>query len=415
MDIDTDTPRHESNENERRALFRKFVFREAAGSLGDLGTFVPIVVGMTQIVGLDAGTVLVFAGLANIVTGLAFGMPIPVQPMKAICVLAIAGTMGPAEVAVAGLAVGLIVFVLAVSGFIGTLYRLIPRAAIQGLQMAVAVQLMIAGVRLGLFGQTDAVLRPWWGPDALLVFLGGIAVTVLLRRRLGLLAACLIGLGLVGAWMKEPGLVRTLGFSLWRPRCVLADISGLAGIWRGGLPQVPLTLLNSVFAASVLAGELFPGRRNRVTPVRLSISVGLMNFVSCPFGGMPICHGSGGLAGQYEFGARSSLSMVILGSAKLLIGLLFGTAALAWMYAFPSSILAVFLMVAAVGLARASHCWEARNAFLTALAMVAVHFATGILILGFVSGWVVYAILLKMDNRSWAVARESDDDRSAED
>ena len=412
MDLGTDTAQHESNKAGRRAAYRRFVLKEAAGSLGDLGTFIPIVVGMTQIVGLDAGTILIFAGLTNIVTGLVFGIPIAVQPMKVICVLAIAGTMGPAEVAVAGLAAGLVVFVLAISGFIGTLYRLIPRSVIQGLQMAVAVQLLIAGVRLGLFGHAGALLRPWWGPDALIVFFAGIALTVLLRRRLGLLAACLIGLGLVGAWMKEPGLVRTMGFSLWHPKWILTDMSGLAGIWRGGLPQVPLTLLNSVFAVSVLACELFPSRRNRVTPARIAIAVGLMNFVACPFGGMPICHGSGGLAGQYEFGARSSLSMVILGSAKLLIGLLFGAAAVAWMYAFPSSILAVFLMVAAVGLARASRCWEARNAFLTALVMAAVHLATGILILGFVSGWAVYVILMKIDSQTRAAPHESDDDRS---
>lgn len=68
----------------------RFVLSEAAGGLGDLGTFVPIVVGMVQLVGLDAATVLVFAGLMNILSGLVFGIPIAVQPMKAICALAIA-------------------------------------------------------------------------------------------------------------------------------------------------------------------------------------------------------------------------------------------------------------------------------------------------------------------------------------
>ena len=69
----------------------RFILTEAVGSLGDLGTFIPIVVGMTQIVGLNVGTVLVFAGLANIFSGLIFRIPIAVQPMKAVAALAISG------------------------------------------------------------------------------------------------------------------------------------------------------------------------------------------------------------------------------------------------------------------------------------------------------------------------------------
>jgi hypothetical protein len=84
------------------ALSSRFALTEIAGAFGDLGTFIPIVVGMTQIGGPDAGTVLVFADLANILAGLALGMPMAVQPMKAIAALAIAGQMGEMEVCTAG-------------------------------------------------------------------------------------------------------------------------------------------------------------------------------------------------------------------------------------------------------------------------------------------------------------------------
>jgi len=124
-----------------------------------------------------------------------------------------------------------------------------------------------------------------------------------------------------------------------------------------------------------------------------AISVGLMNLLTCPFGGMPVCHGSGGLAGQHRFGARSGLSMVMLGVAKLIVGLLFGAAAFAWMQAFPSAILGVFLVVAGLQLAGAGCFWESRRGVLTGLLMASLHFATGFLLLGFMCGWLTYLFL----------------------
>ena len=76
-----------------RKASARFWLREASGALGDFGTFVPLAVGMVVMAGLDAGTLLVTAGLANIWGGLAFGIPIAAQPMKAICALAIAGAL----------------------------------------------------------------------------------------------------------------------------------------------------------------------------------------------------------------------------------------------------------------------------------------------------------------------------------
>ena len=62
-------------------LRRDFTWREAGGSLGDLGTFVPLLVGLTVQCGLDVGTTLVFTGLYNLATALVFDVPMPLQPM----------------------------------------------------------------------------------------------------------------------------------------------------------------------------------------------------------------------------------------------------------------------------------------------------------------------------------------------
>jgi MFS superfamily sulfate permease-like transporter len=131
----------------------------------------------------------------------------------------------------------------------------------------------------------------------------------------------------------------------------------------------------------------------------MAVSVGLMNLLSCPFGGMPVCRGSGGLAAQYRFGARSGLSTVMLGSAKLLAGLLFGSAAAAWMLAFPSSVLAVVLLTAGAALARASSCWDTKVSLTIACVMVTAHMASGLLPLGFAAGWIAWILLARRDSR----------------
>ena len=378
-----------------RGLSGRFLLSEATGSLGDLGTFVPIMVAMVQIVGFDAGSILFCTGMACIGAGLVFRAPMPIQPMKAIGALAIAGSMTAGQVSVAGLTVGLCMLVMSMTGLIRWLSRVLPQPALRGLQMAVAGQLLIKGVSLALFIPGSQALRPVWAVDGLaLAGIGGLLI-VLLRRRLAIAALGLIAIGFIAAYFKDPGLVGSGGWSIWSPSWPIFDGSALSGAWLGGLAQIPLTLLNSVFAVSLLAGQLFPDNRERTTPSKIAISVGLMNIPVCLLGGMPLCHGSGGLAAQYRFGARSSLAVIIRGMVLLAIGLFFGKIALAWMLAFPSSLLGVFLLVAGVGLAGASRCWETRLGLLTTCIIVFVHLTTGILALGFGLGWLAYVSIMR--------------------
>ena len=373
----------------------RFLLSEVTGSLGDLGTFVPIMVAMVQIVGFDAGSILFCTGAACIAAGLVFRAPMPVQPMKAIAALAIAGAMTAGQVSIAGLTVGLCMLLISMTGFIRWLNRVIPQPALRGLQMAVALQLLIKGTSLALFVPSSQALRPLWGPEGLALATIGTLLILLLRRRLAVAALGLIAIGFVGAYLKDPGLAGSTGFALWTPSWPAFEASALSGAWLGGLAQMPLTLLNSVFAVSMLAGQLFPNNRQRTTPTKIAISVGLMNLPVCLLGGMPLCHGSGGLAAQYRFGARSSLAVIIRGTVLLTIGLFFGKTALAWMLAFPSSLLGVFLLVAGVGLAAVSRCWQTRLGLLTTCIIAIVHLTTGILALGFVVGWLAYAAIVK--------------------
>ena len=139
----------------------RFLLREAAGALGDLGTFVPLAVGMVQIAGLDAGTLLVTAGLVNIWGGLAFRIPIAVQPMKAICALAIAGALSGTQAVVAGLCVGVSMLVLGLFGLVRQFARIVPGAVLRGLQLTVAVELLLRGFQRAFAGvSTGAVFTP---------------------------------------------------------------------------------------------------------------------------------------------------------------------------------------------------------------------------------------------------------------
>lgn len=176
----------------------------------------------------------------------------------------------------------------------------------------------------------------------------------------------------------------------------------LNGFLNAGLGQLPLTALNSVIALCALIDDLFP--KKHATSSNVAMSVGIMNLIGCWFGAMPVCHGSGGLAGQYRFGARSEVSVILLGASKLLLGILFGSSLIGLLQLFPTSILAVMLFISGVELgcaARSVNDFEQDDVrkrenftimLLTAGALVA-YSNDGI---GFLAG-LVSAVILSME------------------
>ena len=220
----------------------------------------------------------------------------------------------------------------------------------------------------------------------------GVAATLGLRRsRLLPAALVLLGGGLaLGAW-SAPDMIRELSprlpdFSLLFP----TGAQWIEGVLYAGIPQLPLTLLNSVLAVCVLSGDLFPGRR--VPERRMAVSVGLMNLSAVWFGAMPMCHGSGGLAAQYYFGARTGGGVVMVGILKLALGLLLGTAAMSLLALIPQAVLAVFLLFAGYQLAL-----PARDQKGIAALAVVIPTAAGIVLIntlvGFLVGMAVHLLI----------------------
>ncbi|TAQ89406.1 hypothetical protein B7494_g2276 [Chlorociboria aeruginascens] len=141
-------------------------------------------------------------------------------------------------------------------------------------------------------------------------------------------------------------------FKIWQPTIFVPNwISFKVGALDAGLGQIPLTTLNSIVAVSFLSADLLP---QIPTPSVTSIgmSVALMNLVGGWFGAMPVCHGSGGLAAQYRFGARSGTSIILLGLFKVILGLIFGETLVGLLREYPKGLLGVMVFAAGLELAK---------------------------------------------------------------
>jgi MFS superfamily sulfate permease-like transporter len=154
-----------------------------------------------------------------------------------------------------------------------------------------------------------------------------------------------------------------------------------------------------VIAVCALSADLFPDRPAQPRPV--AVSVGLMNLIGGWFGAMPMCHGAGGLAGQYRFGARSSTSIVFLGSVKMLLAMVFGGSLLALLHGYPGSVLGVLLGVSGLELALVARDQTERAPATVMYATAAAILALGDTATGFTIGWIL-AVILRLNGRSRA-------------
>lgn len=334
---------------------------EISGSLGDLGTLLPLLLALTLTSSINLPTTLVFTGLANILTGIYFRIPLPVQPMKAIAAVAIANNFSITETTSAGIFVAAVVFFGGVTGLLGWVGRTVPVPVVKGIQVG-------AGLTLAISGGTMIGGTSWWhGDSRILAFFAFLALLITSRpepmgasssrpRIPYALLVTVVGIvtGIAVCARSSDGL--PFMFASWRPSTYIPSPSDFrTGVLSAGLGQLPLTTLNSIIAVTHLSAELLPSPPYPAPPSfsALGGSVGIINLVACWFGAMPICHGSGGLAGQVKFGARSGASVILLGLVKLVLGLVVNEAWLVRVLEqFPKSLLGVMVIAAGLELAR---------------------------------------------------------------
>ncbi|MFI5360418.1 MAG: putative sulfate/molybdate transporter [Elusimicrobiota bacterium] len=314
----------------------RFDRRELAGAFGDLGTDFPLLVGLTMACGLDGGAVLAVAGTLQIATALAYRMPMPVEPLKAMAALAIAQKLAPGVLAGGGLAIGAMMLLLTATGLLEALARAVPKTVVRGIQCGLGLQLAALAAREFL---------PAGGPAGwvLAAVAAGIVIALMGDERMPP-ALLVVGLGFAYAlWNGLDARSLGAGFGFRLPPFAVPTAGDLAaGFLVLALPQLPLSLANSVLATRQVSVDLFPDRAPSVR--KIGFTYAAMNLIAPLFGGVPSCHGSGGIAGHYAFGARTGGSVMIYGGLFLLIGLFFGGAFASVVQAFPKPILGVLLV-----------------------------------------------------------------------
>jgi len=315
---------------------------EWAGAFGDVGTLIPFVVAYITILKMPPLGLIFMFGIMLLASGLYYRTPLPIQPMKAIGAAAIAGGISPAALYGAGFTTGLFWLLAGITGILRPISKLATKPVVRGIMLG-----------LGLTFMVDGINRMKTAP-----VLAGIALVVtyflLTNPKVPAMFMLLI-IGIVSAVIMNPQLLSELakihiGFNM--PVFSLPMISWndlVTGTLLFTLPQIPLTLGNAVIAITAENNELFPDRP--VTEKKIAISQGIMNLIAPLFGGIPMCHGAGGMAGHVRFGAKTGGALVILGLLLIFITVFFSDSVSIIFRIFPNAILGVILFFAGSELA----------------------------------------------------------------
>lgn len=328
----------------------RFDLNELAGAFGDLGTLIPFVAAYISVVKMDPGGILLAFGSALVVVGFVYRTPFPVQPMKAIGAVAITQTsqvaaLTSSTVMGAGVVTGLIWLLLGATGLAPRLVRWVPRPALLGVVMGLGFSFMLEGIRM-------MAQSPWIGAGLL-----ALTLVLLARSRFPAMVA-LLAIGAVVALIEQPALARELVAIRLSPHLPSFAWPTLSwnDLWVGAvflaLPQLPLTFGNALISITEENNHLFPDRP--VTERRVAFSTGLLNLWSSALGGIPMCHGAGGMAGHVQFGARTGGASIMLGALLLAVGLFLGDSVALLFRLFPPAVLGVILFLAGVQLALGS-------------------------------------------------------------
>jgi predicted benzoate:H+ symporter BenE len=323
-----------------------FSLRELSGALGDLGTLLPLMLGTIVVVGLPPFPVLIGFGLFYLATALVYRLPVPVQPMKAVAAVLLTAHVSPGSLAISGVIIGAVLLLLGVTGWIVRLARLVPQSVLAGLQLGLGVSLALASVKLLSSS----------------AFIGGVTVVLLLLLLPTRLPSALIGLVLavgLGQALGVPATHLAPPVPLTLPSLVMPTLEEMqAAMGLFVLPQLSLTLTNAVILTALIAHDYFGERAAHVTPARLSITSGLANLLLCPMGALPMCHGAGGLAAHYRFGARTGTALLALGIALLTLG--FVPNGIALLSAIPIAGLGALLLFSAGELALTKRLFDCK-------------------------------------------------------
>ncbi len=377
---------------------RAFVFSlaEFSGSLADLGVMLPLVLALISLNGMDATAVFIGIGIAYLIAALVYRLPIPVEPLKSVSAVALALGLAPVIIvtgaiwnAVAFLGMGLL-------GLDRWVRKAFPLAVVRGIQLGLAWLLYKSA--WGLLSKTP---DGWQGGLSisgqtvvwLWVLVAGALVFLLLflswRRDFAALGVLVFGIGASTLHLGLPAL--SLHFTL--PK-LLPLVPTASQLWQGlillALPQIPLSLGNSVYATADAARQYFGEHASRVTERKLMLTMGASDLVTAAVGGVPVCHGCGGLTAHYRFGARSGGAPLMLGGLFLALGLLGASASMQLFHLIPFPVLGVLLIYVGFQHMLLARDLRGLRSWVTALVVLAAAIGTGNLAIGFAAAAVLY-------------------------
>ena len=373
----------------------RFDRMEWAGSMGDLGTLLPLAFGMIMINGLSATGLFLAVGLMYLVGGVYYRVPIAVQPMKVISAYGIAMALSPQVITASGILLAVILLFLGGTGLVDKVARLVPKPVIRGVQLATGILLLAKGVHL-IVGQNPLqVMRGAVEPFLAIQSIGPVPMSVVTGVIFGLAALLLLrssrfpaGLVVVvagavfgavfGAWRE----LADIRFGLHFPEILPFGIPALPDFSFALLalvaPQIPMTMGNAVIANRDLSFEYFGNESRRVTDRALCISMGLANVVSALVGGMPLCHGAGGLAAHYAFGARTAGSNLIIGGLFVVLAVLLGSQSINVLHLLPMGVLGMLLFFAGAQLALTIQDVQTRSGLFVMMVMLGITMASNL-------------------------------------
>lgn len=306
---------------------------ELSASLADLGTFLPLVLGVLIVTQMDPVGVLFGFGIFALVTGGLYRRPIPVQPMKAVAAMGIAGMLSADAMVATTVVMGCVLLVLSLSDVITRIRRFIPNSIMHGLKLSLVVSLIVV---------THSRLE-WQWMDVGLLLIGLIAL-----QRTPLKSLSALFMIVIGMWLWMPLERVSVGFDPSLPTLIWPSLeSFLIAMRDATLPQLILTITNALILTAVIAHAYYPEDQPRVTEQRLARSSGWANLLLAPFGAMPMCHGAGGLVAHHAFGGRSGWTMALFGLFCLILGLGFGDGVLQLLAAIPGSVMVMLVLYAA--------------------------------------------------------------------
>lgn len=357
---------------------------EWAGAFGDLGTLIPFVVAYIAVLKIDPFGILFTFGAAMLVCGVYYKTPFPVQPMKAIGAVATTQAaqtvvITPAAVYSASLVTGVLWLILGLTGAATHIARLVPRFVVIGIVLGLGLGFMLQGIKM-------------MATDWIVAAVGFVGTLILLTNRAIPAMFLLLFFGVACGAIQNPEFLKALHavrFELHAPRFALSGIAWydlLVGTAFLALPQLPLTLGNAVIAIREENNRLFPDRP--VTEKTVATSTGLMNLAGAACGGVPMCHGAGGMAGHVAFGARTGGAPIILGVVLLCLAFCFSKSIEIIFNLFPQAVLGVILFLTGAQLALGS-CDFSKNKGERFITLATAAFAMWNVGLAFVVGMIL--------------------------